>query len=64
MSQARTSASAAADLHLDLLTELFADERRLVADASAMFAAALKKSDKLKDEDVSPVAKLPRIWST
>ena len=45
-------------MQLELPSELFADERKSVADASTMFEAALKKSDKLiKDDDVSAAAK-------
>ena len=60
MAQAGTSAAGAVDLQLDLLTESCVDERKSVADASARFEAALKKSDKLKEDDATPVAKVIR----
>jgi len=60
MSGARTSAAGAADMQLELMSELFADERKSVADASTWFEAALRKSDKLKEDDVSTAAKVVR----
>ncbi len=47
-------------MQLDLLTESCVDEKKSVADASARFEAALRKSDKLKDNDATPVAKVIR----
>jgi hypothetical protein len=60
MAQAGTSAACDVDIQLDLLTESCVDERKIVADVSTRFEATLKKSDKLKDDDASPVAKLIR----
>ena len=60
MAQAGTSAAGAMDLQLNLLTESCVDERKSVADASARFEAALKKSDKLKEDDATLVAKVIR----
>ena len=60
MAQAGTSAAGAVDLQLNLLTESCVDEKKSVADASARFEAALGKSDKLKDDDATPVAKVVR----
>ena len=60
MAQAGTSAAGAMDLQLDLLSELFIDEKKAVVDATTRFEAALKKSDKLKDDDATPVAKVIR----
>ena len=45
-------------MQLDLLSELFDDEKKSVADATIRFEAALRKSDKLKDDDASPAAKV------
>ncbi len=47
-------------MQLDLLSELFIDEKKAVVDATTRFEAALKKSDKLKEDDASPVAKVIR----
>jgi hypothetical protein len=47
-------------MQLELLSELFADERKSVADASTRFEAALRKSDKLKEDDASAAAKVVR----
>jgi len=58
MSNAGTSATGAADMQL--LSELFADERKSVADASTIFEATLRKSDELKYDDVSAAAKVVR----
>ena len=60
MAQAGTSAAGAVDLQLDLLTESCVDEKKSVADASARFEAALGKSDKLKEDDATLVAKVIR----
>ena len=60
MAQAGTSVAGGADPQLDLLSESLADERKSVMDATIRFEAALAKSDKLKDDDFSPVAKLVR----
>ncbi len=60
MSHAGVSAAGAADLQLDLLSDLFVDEKKAVADATIRFEAAVKKSDKLKEDDASPVAKVVR----
>ncbi len=42
------------------MSDLFVDEKRIVADATTRFEAALKKSDKLKEDGASPVAKVVR----
>ena len=47
-------------MQLDLLSELFVDEKKSVADATTRFEATLRKSDKLKDEDTSAAAKVVR----
>jgi hypothetical protein len=60
MSHAGTSAAGVGDMQLDLLSDLFVDEKRAVANATTRFEAALKKSDKLKEDDASPVAKVVR----
>ena len=60
MSRAGTLAARASDMQLDLLTDLFVDEKKSVADATIRFEAALKKSDKLKDDDACPAAKVAR----
>ena len=60
MSNAGTSATGIADMQLEPPSELFADERKSVADASTKFEATLRKSDKLKDDDVSAAAKVAR----
>jgi hypothetical protein len=60
MAHAGTLAAGAADMQLDLLSDLFIDEKRAVADAMTMIEAALRKSDKLMEDDASPVAKVVR----
>ena len=62
MAQARTSATGSVDdTQLALLIQLIGDERKTFADASARFEVALlAKSDKLKDDDVTPAAKMVR----
>jgi hypothetical protein len=60
MAQARTSTIGDADTLLALLTKLIGDERNPVAYASVRFEIDLAKSDKLKDDDVSLVAKMVR----
>ncbi len=61
MAQARTSATGAVDMQLDLMSDLFVDEKRAVTDVSTRFEAALKKSDKLKVvSDMVSVAKVVR----
>jgi len=57
VSNAGTLVAGVADMQLDLLLELFVDEKKSAADATIKFEAALKKSDKLKDDDASPAAK-------
>ncbi len=60
MAHAGTSAAGAANMQLDLLSDLLVDEKRAVVDATTKFEAALKKSDEIKEDDTSPVAKVVR----
>ena len=49
-----------ADMQLELLSDSFVDEKKSMADATTVFEAALKKSDKLKEKEASRVAKVVR----
>jgi hypothetical protein len=60
MDQARTSAIFDANTQMAFLTKLIVDERKSVIDVSARFEATLVKSDKLKDDDASTVARIVR----
>ena len=60
MSHAGYSATGDAEMQLDLLSELFVDEKKSMANATTGFEASLKKSDKLKEDDASPAAMVVR----
>jgi hypothetical protein len=60
MDQAGSFVAGAANTELALLTDIIVDERKAVADASTNFEATLAKSDSLRDDDASSVARIVR----